>query len=235
MISSPSSLAFVSSIFFDANYSPISYSRTPFLAVSSDFTTKTSNHSLVLFFIFFKKNLLLSPSFLLVECILFLRCIQFNQDRCVLRDNHDKMYQTESTKSATKSTASTSEIMKSSYQATNLLVNLFLGIYGIYTWTTSVPKISSIPALERIIGFNGFISFAALQIGYNLWALPMGLFVVHKRGGMIGHHMATLFDACIVYSDTTSPKRFRRWQILFRLYEVDCCVLQIKGWKETAF
>jgi len=92
--------------------------------------------------------------------------------------------------------------LKASYQATNLCVNLFLGIYGIYTWTTIVHRTTSASSssssssndiTRNIVGFREFVPFAALQFGYNLWSLPMGLFVVDQSRAMIGHHVATLF------------------------------------------
>jgi len=91
----------------------------------------------------------------------------------------------------------TPQRQKISYQATNLCVNFFLGTYGIYIWTTTVPELSSLDVTQTISGFQEFTPFAALQIGYNLWSLPMGLLVINESKTMIGHHIATLSVACV--------------------------------------
>jgi len=91
----------------------------------------------------------------------------------------------------------TPQRQKISYQATNLCVNFFLGTYGIYKWTTAVPGLSSLAVTQTISGFQEFTPFAALQIGYNLWSLPMGLLVINESKAMIGHHIATLSVACV--------------------------------------
>jgi len=90
-----------------------------------------------------------------------------------------------------------SKVIKSSYQATNLLINLLLGLYGFYTWMTSVPRMSTVIVTSKIADFNEFISFALLQIGYNLWSIPMGLWVVGESKAMLAHHLATLCVASI--------------------------------------
>lgn len=82
--------------------------------------------------------------------------------------------------------------MKNSHQATNLCVNLFLGIYGIYTWLNVVPGISTITANHKIIGFHEFIPFSAAQLGYNLWSLPMGFWFIGESKEKIGHHVAVI-------------------------------------------
>lgn len=84
--------------------------------------------------------------------------------------------------------------IQNSYQATNLCVNLTLGIYGAYTWLVVVPAMSTIPPTHKIIGFQEFIPFSAAQLGYNLWSLPMGL-VTGESKVMLGHHVAAFFVA----------------------------------------
>lgn len=96
------------------------------------------------------------------------------------------------TRSVAKIKADNALIIKNSYQATNLLVNLTLGIYGTYTWLTVVPNMSTVPMAHKIFNFHEFIPIAAAQLGYNLWSLPMGLWVVGESKTMIIHHIAVI-------------------------------------------
>ena len=85
--------------------------------------------------------------------------------------------------------------MKASYQGTNLCINAFLGIYGIYHYNRSLPPLSDLSIDEKITGYDQFISFGALQVGYNLWALPLGLFIIGESKTMLVHHVAAIFVA----------------------------------------
>ena len=104
-------------------------------------------------------------------------------------------------------------IMTLSYQATNLLVNLFLAMYGYLYFTTnpfpslffffSSPSSSSstkaytLPLLTRMISHPENAFFGSLQVGYSLWSLPMGLFIVHESPVMIIHHISTLMTSLL--------------------------------------
>jgi len=82
--------------------------------------------------------------------------------------------------------------IQNSYQATNLCVNLTLGLYGLYTWLTIVPGLYTIPPPDKITGFLQFIPFSAAQLGYNMWSIPMGVLVIGESKAMLGHHVAAL-------------------------------------------
>ena len=81
---------------------------------------------------------------------------------------------------------------KIAYQITNLTVNAVLGMYGLYTFSQSVPEMHSVPITTRIGGFPQFTTFGALQVGYNLWALPIGFFFMNETKAMMAHHCAVL-------------------------------------------
>ena len=89
-----------------------------------------------------------------------------------------------------------SSCIKGSYRGTNLLVNTFLGCYGAYLcifeqeW--SFP-LSSVPMYDKIGGYDQYCHFSGMQIGYNLWALPIGKFLIGEDWFMIGHHIAVIF------------------------------------------
>ncbi len=96
------------------------------------------------------------------------------------------------------------EAMKLSYQATNLLVNLSLGVYGLYTIVYLFPTTTGksfmtllFPSyerniLERITGYNDYTHFSAYQLAYNMWALPVGIFLVDENKIMLLHHVSVL-------------------------------------------
>lgn len=81
-----------------------------------------------------------------------------------------------------------------SYQFTNLLMNLFLGLLGIYHWFFTLPSTS--PITERIEGWESLSIFASVQLGYQFWSLPMGIFFVDESVPMLVHHIAV----CVVTS-----------------------------------
>lgn len=83
-------------------------------------------------------------------------------------------------------------IRKVAYQITNMTVNLCLGTYGFYHFYTNLPDIDSVPITERISGFPEYAIFGALQVGYNVWALPIGAFFINEPISMLAHHVAVL-------------------------------------------
>lgn len=80
-----------------------------------------------------------------------------------------------------------------SYRATNLLVNLFLGVVGTYHYTQTLPQ-SPTPS-ERVEGFDSLYWLAAVQFGYNAWGIPMGLFLANESPGIILHHVCVMVGA----------------------------------------
>lgn len=79
---------------------------------------------------------------------------------------------------------------KASYQITNLLVNLLLGLSGIYVHVFRLDH--SAPTLYKIIGYPNYKTFALGQIGYQLWALPVGALFVNESVTMLVHHVAVI-------------------------------------------
>jgi hypothetical protein len=107
------------------------------------------------------------------------------------------------------------------YQWTNLLVNLCLGLAGLYcecrmilqqNSTTNQSSISfiaatvlgwsSLPPLsltstvqDTVAGHEDYIVFSAVQIGYQLWAIPLGLYYVQESWPMLCHHVTVVVCA----------------------------------------
>lgn len=84
---------------------------------------------------------------------------------------------------------------KASYQITNLLVNLTLGCLGIYYQLFLVPRGES--TINKIVGYQHAKLFAIGQIGYQLWALPIGYFFVGETTSMLVHHVAVISVASV--------------------------------------
>jgi TLC domain len=86
-------------------------------------------------------------------------------------------------------------VHKLCYQITNLSVNAFLGILGLYYQLNYVTPYSSMKVSDTIVGHDHFTVFAAVQIGYQLWSLPVGIFHVNESPAMLLHHGAVIMVA----------------------------------------
>lgn len=93
---------------------------------------------------------------------------------------------------------------KAAYQVTNFIVNVLLGLAGIYVsffchddWDLVFPHQVNIQ--QRVYGYTEFkyIAFAAIQVGYNLWCLPVGIIFVKEKVEMIGHHIAVVLTCTL--------------------------------------
>ena len=93
---------------------------------------------------------------------------------------------------------------KASYQLTNLFVNLCLGTLGIYYELSSSRVDHSIE--NKIVGYSDIRYFAIIQIGYQLWALPIGILFVGETTSMIIHHVAVI---CVASTSTFLTCGFR--------------------------
>jgi len=83
---------------------------------------------------------------------------------------------------------------KSAYQFTNLCVNAVLGGLGLYYFL----RLPSEPTLEeKIVGHNEFYPIVCLQIGFQLWAIPVGMFYVDESPAMILHHVSVVVVGCM--------------------------------------
>ena len=84
----------------------------------------------------------------------------------------------------------TDAILKASYQITNFMVNLTLGCVGIYYQLFKIQLDG--PILDRIVGNDHLMLFSVGQVGYQLWALPIGIFFVGETKAMIIHHLSVI-------------------------------------------
>lgn len=96
------------------------------------------------------------------------------------------------------------------YQLTNFCTNCFLGLSGVYIQTSMLPN--KVTVEEQIVGFNNLIPFSGFQLGYQLWAIPIGLFLINEDGAMLLHHFTVIFVASM---SGTFTNGFRYWTPFF--------------------
>jgi hypothetical protein len=83
--------------------------------------------------------------------------------------------------------------MKISYQLTNLITNLSLGIAGVYASTIQLPNMPP-PVEDQVNGFHQVFYFSSVQLGYQLWAIPLGL-IIGETLPMMVHHFTVIIVA----------------------------------------
>jgi len=89
---------------------------------------------------------------------------------------------------------------KTAYQITNGLVNLGLGLLGLYHYVRTVPPpadIASTSPSHFVEGWDDLSVLAELQIAYQLWAIPVGVSLVNEHGAMLFHHLCVLVVGCM--------------------------------------
>jgi hypothetical protein len=104
------------------------------------------------------------------------------------------------------------ERRKLAYQLTNLLVNATLGAWGAAYEFSKVPPYPSLPVSSTLAGYEEFVGFAAVQLGYQLWSVPVGIFHVRESPAMILHHLAVLH---VAFMSAFFRNGFRYWTPFF--------------------
>lgn len=84
-------------------------------------------------------------------------------------------------------------VYKTAYQSTNLMVNLFSSILGSILFLTKVTKLCDATVQEKMLGYESGVNLlVCLQLGYNLWAIPVGCLFVNETILMLLHHVAVI-------------------------------------------
>ena len=100
---------------------------------------------------------------------------------------------------------------KASYQVTNLLTNATLGLYGIHV---HLGLDSNETLQDKIHGYPHMKSFALGQMGYQLWAIPVGVLFVDETASMLVHHVAVI---CVASTSAFLTSGFRYYNPVSRL------------------
>lgn len=121
------------------------------------------------------------------------------------------------------------KIRRTCYQVTNLCFNLTIGCLGIYFhyWVLpTTPAYNAASSIEQIPGlFDEFYLMPAMQLGYQIWSIPIGIFFVNEQKEMILHHFGVVFAAsCGAFSHFG----FRYWlPFFFGVFELSSVPLSI--------
>lgn len=112
---------------------------------------------------------------------------------------------------------------KTSYQMTNMTFNIIIGSIGVYYHYVVLPTLpiykSDATSVEKIpYLFDEFYFMPSMQLGYQIWSIPMGLFVVNENAQMIFHHLGVVFAATLGAFSTFG---FRYWlPFFFGVFEI---------------
>lgn len=118
---------------------------------------------------------------------------------------------------------------KTCYQMTNLCFNFAIGCLGAYYhyWVLpTLPAYNAASSIERISNlFDEFYLMPAMQLGYQVWSIPIGIFYVNESKQMILHHFGVVFaGACGAFSHFG----FRYWlPFFFGVFELSSVPLAI--------
>ena len=82
---------------------------------------------------------------------------------------------------------------KASYQVTNLSVNAIIGLTGLYYYMYKMPSNATLE--QKVEGLEELYPLTCMQIGFQLWALPVGIFWIKEPLPMLGHHVAVIMVA----------------------------------------
>lgn len=96
--------------------------------------------------------------------------------------------------------ASSSAVTKSKicYQITNTVFNVAVGCVGIYLeyWVLPTLDLDKNSTVDYIIGHEKELYLvSAMQLGYQLYAIPVGVFYVNESTEMIMHHFAVVISS----------------------------------------
>lgn len=108
-------------------------------------------------------------------------------------------------------TLTASQKRKASYQLTNLFVNFVFGSMGLYYFLNHLPKNPTVDESVLSTPFLYLYPLPCLQIGYQLWALPMGI-LVKETPAMLTHHICVIFVSSMAGFLTIG---FRFWSPFF--------------------
>lgn len=88
--------------------------------------------------------------------------------------------------------------IKVCYQITNIIFNICIGAIGCYLEYVILPTLDCYnkASVEKIVGYEQELYLvSAFQLGYQLWAIPVGVLHVGEDMTMLLHHFAVVISA----------------------------------------
>jgi hypothetical protein len=98
------------------------------------------------------------------------------------------------------------------YQMTNFVMNCVLGAMGLFFYTRPAAVQADTPVEENITGFVDTYPLSCLQLGFQLWSIPLGFFYVQESKEMLLHHVSVVFVTIMTSFFVTG---FRYWVPFF--------------------
>jgi len=106
---------------------------------------------------------------------------------------YDRLIPPPSPEAAPSAAAKLRQRRKICYQMTNFCVNCFLGCAGVYhELFVSAKRYDELEPEESVCGQDDLLRYSGFQLGFQLWAIPIGLFWVSESGAMLAHHVAVI-------------------------------------------
>ena len=96
------------------------------------------------------------------------------------------------------------------YQITNFIANLILAVGGNYYFLLYVHPDATVE--EKTQGNEQFVFLSCFQIGYQLWAIPVGIWYVNESAAMLTHHVTVILVALM---SAFMRNGFRYWTPFF--------------------
>ena len=120
---------------------------------------------------------------------------------------------------------------KTAYQMTNMCFHFAIGSLGLYHQYWILPTLpiyndSTASSIEKMpFLFDEFYLMPAMQLGYQVWSMPIGIFVVNENRQMIYHHIGVV---CAALLGAFSNFGFRYWlPFFFGVFEISSIPLAI--------
>lgn len=80
---------------------------------------------------------------------------------------------------------------KSCYTATNFVANLILTCAGFYFEFYYILG-KEVTEEEKTQGYEPLVFLSCFQLGFQLWAIPVGVFYVNEKPAMLAHHVTVI-------------------------------------------
>lgn len=110
------------------------------------------------------------------------------------------MHKKYASKKATLTKDDKTTIYETSYLITTATFNLILGIMGAYLYITVMEHPGDVDVW--ILGYRAMYPLSCIQLAKNLFAVPVGLTLIHEKVEMLYHHVCVLFVVCVAASFT---------------------------------
>jgi len=79
------------------------------------------------------------------------------------------------------------------YQITNFVTNTYIGLAGLWFQYVVMPKYNTTTMEDKVQGLDELYYLGTVQIGFQIWSILVGIFLVEESTQMLLHHVAVIF------------------------------------------